>query len=328
MKSLLIVISIVVLIAGCTHTDKAIFVTSTSLSLLEGDSKPPGASIAYKRIEGYLGPNNADGTAPPVIASIQSDGKIFNPKIRQLYATGAAANAAASGTDCDYRNAASKESKPKYMFFGTSTTTGISVGTTSNVPDSFVFGFKRKELSVIPLVEKETLDGYVYPSVLASIDTTGKLEDTAKTSTLNLKNNQIFATGVAACIMAKKLSGEFIERIRLSVGEQQKMESARALNCYAGVRLSDRQLAWRDANFKNLYHEEDAERGDILDLLETLYAKAVVNGAVVDANLLFQADRTYATSVFISDQGDAERLANLAEHSTFLCGLSRANVSN
>ncbi len=324
MKALLIIMSVAFLVSGCLQHDKAIFVTSTSLALLEGDTKPAGASIAYKRVEGYLGPNNADGTAPPVIAAIQSDGKIFNPKIRQLYATGEAATAAASGTDCDSTNV-SDSGKRQYMFFGTSTTTGISVGTTSSMPDSFVFGFKRKELSVIPLVEKPDAKGYVYPSVLASIDTTGQLVDQTKAGSLEFKNNQIFATGDAACVMAKALNPEFIKRVRLSVGEQQRMESARALNCYAGVRLSDRQLVWRDADFKSLFHEDKSEQGGILASLEKLYAKAVVNGAVVDANVLFQADRLYSASVFIFDQEDTERLTNLAEHSNFICGLSRAN---
>lgn len=324
MKLLTLVICIVVLVAGCTNSDKAIFVTSTSLALLEGDTKPAGASIAYKRVEGYLGPNNADGTAPPVIASIQSDGSFFKPKIRQLYATGAAAKAAASSLNgCDAPKDVNGKER-KYMFFGTSTATGISVGTTSNVVDSFVFGFKRKELSVIPLVKKTGVENYIYPSVLASIDTTGEL-DKSKADSTTLTNNQVFATGEAACHMAKLLSGEFIDRMKLSVDEQQRIKSADVLNCYSRVRLADRPLVWSDADFMKLYHESESEAGTMLTELKKYYAEAVTDGSVVDANKLFQADSIYTTSVFITDSDDTSRLPSLVEHSNFICGLARAN---
>lgn len=326
MKLLIAVICIVVLAAGCTNSDKAIFVTSTSLALLEGDTKPAGASMAYKRVEGYLGPNNADGTAPPVIASIQSEGNFFKPKIRQLYATGAAAKAASSGKDCDTPEGVDGQER-KYMFFGTSTATGISVGTTSNVMnvDSFVFGFKRKELSVIPLVKKADGLNYIYPSVLASIDTTGELVDKSRKDNMALKNNQVFATGEAACHMAKLLSGEFIDRMRLSVDEQQRIKSAEVLNCYSRVRLADRPLVWSDADFMKLYHESESEAGTMLTELKKYYAEAVTDGSVVDANKLFQADSIYTTSVFVTDSDDTSRLPSLVEHSNFICGLARAN---
>ncbi len=325
MKLLISVICIVVLVAGCTNSDKAIFVTSTSLALLEGDTKPAGASIAYKRVEGYLGPNNADGTAPPVIASIQSDANFFKPKIRQLYATGAAAKAAASSDNgCDTPEGVDGQER-KYMFFGTSTATGISVGTTSNVVDSFVFGFKRKELSVIPLVKKTDGLNYIYPSVLASIDTTGELADKSREGNKALENNQVFATGEAACHMAKLLRGEFIDRMKLSVDEQQRIKSADVLNCYSRVRLADRPLVWSDADFMKLYHESEGEAGTMLTELKKYYAEAVTDGSVVDANKLFQADSIYTTSVFITDSDDTSRLPSLVEHSNFICGLARAN---
>lgn len=324
---ILIAVGMAVLVVGCASPDKAIFVTSTSLSLLEGDTKPAGMSVAYKRVEGYLGPNNADGTAPPVIASIQSDGKLWGPKIRQLYATGAAAKSASSGDVCKPNKTANGKDR-ELMFFGTSTNVGLSVGTTSSVPDSFAFGYKRKEFSLIPLVKIDSTENYVYPSVLASIDTTGELGDSTSNVDVALSTNQLFATGEAACELAKELHQEFVDRVRLSVDDQQRVMAARALNCYAGVRLRDRVAVWRDANFNDLYHEDEDERGAALFTLEGAYAESVSGGAITDADKLFRADKAYTASVFITSPGNSERLARLTEHRGFVCGLSRSNTPN
>ena len=218
-------------LAGCATTDDVLFVTKTSLGI-DFDSKPASASIAYDRTEGYIAPRYDNGEIPPVVASIKSDAKIFNPKISQVYATGDAAVIAVS--ECpkvtlaaldpkgptDTKDGSDKNDCPKVtppttpytqkklkgekklMFFGTTTTTGMKVGFTTYVPDSFVFGFRRKEYSFIPLgteriyeavpstdackaicaswnEEKTKVSGCscvkeeydVYPSVLASIDT-------------------------------------------------------------------------------------------------------------------------------------------------------------
>ena len=195
-------------LCGCATKNTAVFVTSTSLSILEGDTKPAGISIGYKRVEGYLGPNNASGSAPPVLASIESDAKMFSPKIRQLYATGNAAVIAASAKGDPSIKA--KLDDRKLMFFGTSTNIGISIGTTTSVPDSFAFGYKRKEFSMIPLVAT-TEGGMTYPSVLASIDTTGEV---GKRTSKNAADGSQNAAGVGlACHNARGLLRVAILRI-------------------------------------------------------------------------------------------------------------------
>ncbi|NOH60572.1 hypothetical protein [Vibrio sp. RE88] len=322
-RKLLFNILAIVLLSGCASPDKAIFVTSTSMSLLEGDSKPAGVSIGYKRVEGYLGPNNADGTAPPIIASIQSDGEIWNPKIRQLYATGLAATVASSDEKCKKINNRSGKDK-KLMFFGTSTNTGLSIGTTSDIPDSFVFGYKRKEFSLIPLV-KINNDNYSYPSVLASIDTTGELDDSSSNVNTALKTNQFFATGDAACNLAEKLGSEFVERAKVSVDVQQRNIAAQAINCYAGLRLKDRVAVWNDAHFNKLFHEEGSEIGNTFATIKAAYSEAVKDGKVIDADRLFRADRVYTGSVFLPSIDNVERLSKLTEHRGYVCGLARAN---
>ena len=57
------------LLAGCaTGPDRVVFVTKTSLSVLDYDTAPPGVGIAYDRVEGYFGPSYASGAVPPVIS--------------------------------------------------------------------------------------------------------------------------------------------------------------------------------------------------------------------------------------------------------------------
>ncbi len=211
-------------LSGCTTTKDVLFVTKTSLGI-DIDAKPATASIGYDRTEGYIAPRYDNGEIPPVVASIKSDGGIFNPKIRQVYATGDAAVIAVS----DFSEAALNNLDPgaaegkaekklsgkkQLMFFGTTTTTGLKVGFTSYVPDSFSFGFKRKEYSFIPLgnVVKREPDGKVteeydvYPSVLASIDTAANAgtanKKGAPSGDTSLSNSQFFATGRAARVLA------------------------------------------------------------------------------------------------------------------------------
>jgi len=180
--------------------DTVVFVTNTSLGV-NVENQPPSASIAYDRTEGYVAPRTANGGLPPVVASLQTGGDVFDPKVRQTYATGAAAEIAADpGTNAHGPGDLQGASEDNRMtFFGTTTTIGLKVGfDTTATPNSLVFGFKRKELSIIPL----GADGNkrVYPSVLASVDTT------VATTTLQgtgLTISQYFATGQAAESLAR-----------------------------------------------------------------------------------------------------------------------------
>lgn len=56
------------------------------------DGAPASASIAYDRTEGYLGPRFENGSVPPVVAKISSNGLLLGRDVRQYYATGAAAS--------------------------------------------------------------------------------------------------------------------------------------------------------------------------------------------------------------------------------------------
>jgi hypothetical protein len=195
--------SALTVVACADVTNTAVFVTSTSFGI-NADSKPPTIAVAYDRVEGFIGPRAENGAAPPVVGSMETDGNVFAPQIRQTYATGPAAVTVAGG--------AKKPESPetligarKPMFFGTGTTLGFRVGFgPEGVPDSLVLGYKRKEISVIPLgitpptaTEPEKAH---YPSVLASIDTTARA---STAGTTGLKTKQFFATGQAADALAR-----------------------------------------------------------------------------------------------------------------------------
>jgi hypothetical protein len=187
-----------------------VFVTKTSLSVVDVDSTPPGISVAYDRTEGVVGPTFQQGHAPSVLAHISSDGSMFTPRIKQAYATGDAARFLVGGEDdgCltiprgapathtgmgrQTSEAATNESKDENgsfpMFFSTQTTAGLKLEFSSAsgqmLPSGFVFGYRRKEASAIRVarIPASALRGrpnctanngaehVVYPAVIASID--------------------------------------------------------------------------------------------------------------------------------------------------------------
>jgi len=209
-------------LSGCASPDHVLFVTKTSIGV-DFDSKPGTASLAYDRTEGYAAPRYANGEIPPVVASVKSNGGIFSPVIRQIYATGDAAIIATGGAVP--RDSRKMQGERTLMFFGTTTTTGIKVGFTTGLPDSVVFGFRRKEYSYIPLATVETQTGTedVYPSVLASIDTAANVSADGTVNTTELANAQFFATGAAARRLAQNTSitAAFREIARESIQQRQ-----------------------------------------------------------------------------------------------------------
>lgn len=193
---------------GCADKNTVMFVTNSSLGI-NFDSKPPTANIAYDRTEGFIGPRYPNGAAPPAVASIETGGSIFDPKVRQVYATGDAAVKATKGPSAG-DGPQTMEGDPnqrQMMFFGTETSIGLKVGFgTNGTPDSLLFGYRRKEASVIPLGERKVEESgpngqkvektvAVYPSVLASINMNVDAKTAADTG---LTTKQFFATGQAA----------------------------------------------------------------------------------------------------------------------------------
>jgi hypothetical protein len=204
----LALIFLVLVMAACAQVaDRVLFVTKTSMGI-EVDSTPPTANIAYDRVEGFIGPMFENGGLPPIVAYLETDSTLYEPKINQIYATGHAAEAAVG---LPLRGPTTLDGNPKSAraaFFGTKTTIGLNIGfsETNLAPNSFIFGFKRKELSLIPVANSGTtgVDGKssttgIYPSVLASLTTRAAATSTSSTTFMV---GQYFATGTAAVQVA------------------------------------------------------------------------------------------------------------------------------
>ena len=288
--------SIAASVAGCADPNTVLFVTNTSLGI-NFDSKPPTANIAYDRTEGFLGPRFDNGGVPPAVASIETGGDIFTPKVRQTYATGAAANRA-TGVPNAPQAPETMEGNKQLMIFGTSTTVGLKVGFgTTGAPDSFLFGYRRKEASVIPLgttsVTVQEPDGpktkttAVYPSVLASIDmnTYGR---TAPETGLTTK--QFFATGQAASALATNptVAAAFAAKAEAAVLASLSDDERRAV-----VAKVDERFRTADEQFKEIASCVGTPDGGID---RARLAKAVADANAKGGNLL-AADVANQTTV-------------------------------
>jgi hypothetical protein len=242
MKNFYLLLFIFAGLCGCSTTDKAVFITKTSISVLDVETTPANVTFAYDRQEGFIGPSYPNGAAPSVVGSFKSDGAIINPKIKQVYATGDAADivtsAQANNTEHNNLLLYHNPDEKKMMFFGTSTSLGIKVGLDQNNP-AFLLGFKRKEASYIPLQGNNVRGGQrkdVYASVLASIDT----DLSGSPTDMNFKNGQFFATGKAAKILAGKdyIQESFAEKAKFSFDATTKLQSE-ASRCSFNVKKDD-----------------------------------------------------------------------------------------
>ena len=287
-------------LAGCNDPNTVLFVTNSSLGI-NFDSKPATASIAYDRVEGFIGPRFENGGAPPAVASMQTDGNIFNPTVRQTYATGAAAVGATTGKVPDPQGLEGRSDQKKLMYFGTATTFGLKIGfaATGNapVPDSFLFGYRRKEASIIPVAEKqaegkpEGTMSAVYPSVLASMEVNVSSSGTDPTAT-GTATNQFFATGTAAEALSTNA--------KVQAAFQIKAEKA----ALAGLSREDRDAAEKFAATELKSHNDRlnavvdylTKEGSFPSRLSALVDKAGVNPRVKNATSADQLKKNIGRS--------------------------------
>ena len=326
------------LLWGCT--DHALFVTETSAGV-NFDSKPPTASIGIDRVEGWIGPREAAGGVPPAIAAIQSDGKIFGASVRQLYATGAAAETVSAKPGKSGGTDPALSGDRSMMFFGTSTSIGLKVGFTGDapVPDSFVFGYKRKEMSYIPL-GKDTSNNDVYPAVLASIDTTADASvSSAGSPSAELTDRQFFATGTVANNLAARdeIRSQFDARESeaLKAYQQQAQATVKLFSCYPRVSTADLPIVWEDGAHQLLYGAAAPVAGSSKSLTDreqdeagTIYTLLKVNltaGAVSNAAAQHTGSQTYLDTIAGVQDADPDRVTRLYQHADLVCALSRRN---
>ncbi len=257
-KSTIAILFVASTITGCSTG--ALFVTKTSIAVADIDSTPASASIAYDRTEGYIAPRNKNGDVAPVLAHIQSDGLIVSPDIQQIYATGTAAERLAGDGTSNNSTCTNCGDSTKYpVSFITSTTIGVKLGFQPNspTPNEFIFGFKRKEASVIPELAKDSDGVHHYPSLIASIKSfatsSGKDKDgicqffaTGTAATKLVENNMItIASPVAGQCGpndALILKGEY----KSSLSKQAEL-TLEVINCYLGLNDIKKDAAWNNA---------------------------------------------------------------------------------
>lgn len=218
---------------GCADKSRITFVTSTKVAI-DGDATNQSLTIGYDRYEGVVGPAYENGAIPPVVAKLDSDLSILNPKVKQFYATGDAAVLATCGDGEDQPDCPSEvtgkplpvfEKARRLMFFGTGSVIGFKASFAGNAPESVTFGYKRREFSWLPVGPRETADGtplppHNYGSVLASLDLDQRVQGLQNSP---LRIDQFFATGLAAENIAQT-SG-----IRAEVKQEAAKSARRAL---------------------------------------------------------------------------------------------------
>jgi len=251
-------LSSILLAAGCAN-EGAIFVTKSSLSIFDVDSTPPEATIALQRVEGFIAPRNRNGDTPPVLAHLQANRAFFSPEVQQVYATGTAAERLAGDAESDNSSCETCTTETKQpVTFATSTTIGLRVGLagSTNIIEGMVLGYRRKEMSFVPVLAKDADGTYHYPSLIAAI----KLNDQEAGKT-EFGSCQGFATGTAATALATSGDGGFgclgnnqtVKQLLVSKAgsnTRQQAEIAQVLACY--ITASDERKGLMRADAQRL----------------------------------------------------------------------------
>lgn len=233
------------LLAACASPrDSAIFVTKTSMAIADIDSTPASISIGYDRVEGYAGPRFQDGTTYPVASMIETNGKIADRSVRQVFVGGDAAliatGAASAASAPEPAAPASAASNARAMFFATGTATGLKIGFTEGniVPTSLTIGYRRKEAAVVP-VDKErhrtsvlgSLSNVVGVAVAASAPASAAASNPTSVVDVKFGIQQFFATGEAAEALAAKpsIQDRFKDAAEAATGNVEKYLQAEAV---------------------------------------------------------------------------------------------------
>ena len=223
----------------------------------------------------------------------------------------------------------------RLMFFGTSTSTGLKVTFSPEYqyPDSFHFGYKRKEFSFIPVgtVTKDGKTVDTYPSVLAAIDTRASAGVNNSTPSAGLMTGQFFATGAAAEQLAlepyihdffKDEAADAFQAYRVQRG-QQEAEASRILRCYVGVSPDQLPHVWDDASANGLLRAEDGGQPH-LDDMKLLYKNAMDDPTTRDQKIR-EAHKIYASDIAIAEGASPVRVEELKKHRKQVCELATSS---
>lgn len=301
-------------LGGCMSTTQyATFVTKTSLSLIDADTTPPGISLAFDRVEGYVGPRFQDGSVYPVAGYLRTKGSGLFRETQQVYAGGRAARLVLSELgEIGAATSCSDGAQEPAMIFATGTTIGIKLGFIEGtaLPNSFTLGYRRKEASAIP-VSREC-----QPSVLAYLDSEAAGRQTAGQPKLDFGVAQYFATGDAAEALAARpfVRAHFAAEAEAALGEvaafntreQQQMRIALdVLACVAD--LPDAQLDRVITNADELMLFEDGVTQNL---------RRAVSAA--------EKRRVYTREMGLMLGDTDERTSALRLHQKKVCSLPRA----
>jgi hypothetical protein len=323
--------AMVLAVAGCAGPSNFVAFTKTSLGI-DVETAQASASIAYDRVEGYSTPRFGDEAAPPIYASFDSDGGLFTRNIKQTYATGKAARLLAGApaeTEKTIKKTAyalvaytpeelpaashvapGNEVAPKVMFFGTGTVAGLKLGFGTAALDSFTFGFKRKEMSIIP---KNNATGDL-PSVLALLDSNVKAQNSPQDTGFGIR--QYFATGDAADALAgsQEIKGVFRARadsMLTAYRDNQRLQNEAALvSLVCLAKLPDSALPdiWVNLSELNLFDK-------------TATAKMAAASA-------HEARALYAAQITLIDHRDESNTKLMAAHREHVCAQARKTGDN
>lgn len=307
-------------LAACASPDRAVFVTSTSVGI-NGDVATQTANIGYDRTEGFIGPNFVEtGSAPSVFSYIASNLSLFDTSVKQLYATGGAAcmvtNGDANSVSDDEKSSPlcgkktdKLQGSTALMLFGTTNTLGLKAGfdPASGLPSSIIFGYKRKEMSVIPFHKQK--DGEkdkesVYASTLASIELGSEVKTFADSG---VRIVQFLATGQAA----KNLAGQDIIR---------EIYKAKASDAVSGGQFAA-QVAKHAETLGTCVSNADGtiDKGKLNAVLAKAKAGGLVNDSQITSLAAAGTAHELQFKIFGVAQGAASGLNTLVTNDQSLC---------
>lgn len=305
-------VSSLLLVSGCASKGHAVFVTKTSLSIVDVDTAPSGVSFGYQRAEGYVGPSLENGHVVPVVGYLRSDGTLLSRALAQVYATGCAAETvvedtgwvAPSSSSCNRAGPVRGKKEKNVVIFATGTNLGLAFHFAEGSPPSMNLGYRRKEASFLPV------EAGAIPSVIAMHEHGASVQIKDNKAEGGANVTQFFATGLAADALARneKIRSGFHTGARdafqayFEHDHRQNEHALLTLSCLS--RLSDSDLV----DVKQSLHDLDFPWYSQLESIEVT--------APADAA---QFRRRYTQQIALSDPEDQELTLRLGVHRRFVC---------
>ena len=204
---MVILISLILLLTGCGRN--LYFGTATSVGLsVSGNSKFPNKiSLAHDRSEIAIVPNDSAGNPHAVFGSLDSEWTWFNGfYVTQNFATGEAADTVAQEPSVSVNYAPpSYPASSKPLVFTTGIALGIDIefGQTTSAPMSFILGYRRAEMTLMPDVAGKTKIDPVFADITISSTDSAPVGVDQAPLIGGVRIKQRFAVGTAAVFAAR-----------------------------------------------------------------------------------------------------------------------------